>query len=284
MLVFQAIALAAIAALPVGTTAIGVSGGASIVDAVSPNLTSTIPGTSRPLKAPLQGVSTLLNYFNPVTTIGDGDDDEDNHWGDSIREDPKDLHRIYFQNVDGLRNDCDTKALSVSTMAQLKVGTFCWADPCLDFSQMSVRRSLQTPINQHFTSARCAFSSCDIPETRLSGKTGYQPGGTFMASTGRWATRSMGKPLVDPSGMGRWSGLCNLGKGGKRLAILTAYRSPRGGPSGGFGFYDQQFAKLLAKGVEKPNIRRQFINDMVIFVNKLQLEGYEIRIRNTAFS
>ena len=198
MLVFPAIALAAIAALPLGTTAIGVSGGASIVDAVSHNLTSTIPGASRPLRAPLQGVSTLLNYFNPVTTIGDGDEDEDNHWGDSIREDPKDLHRIYFQNVDGLRNDCDKKALSVSTMAQLKVGTFCWADPCLDFSQMSVRRSLQTPINQHFTSARCAFSSCDIPETRLSGKTGYQPGGTFMASTGRWATRSMEKPLVDP--------------------------------------------------------------------------------------
>ena len=62
MLVFPAIALAAIAALPLGTTAIGVSGVTSLVDAVSLNLTPTIPGASRPLRAPLQGVSTLLNY------------------------------------------------------------------------------------------------------------------------------------------------------------------------------------------------------------------------------
>ncbi len=37
-------------------------------------------------------------------------------------------------------------------------------------------------------------------------------------------------------------------KKGKRLAILTAYRSPRQQPTGGFGFYDQQYSLLLAKG------------------------------------
>ena len=39
MLVFPAIALAAIAALPLGTTAIDIPGGAIIVDDVSHNLT-----------------------------------------------------------------------------------------------------------------------------------------------------------------------------------------------------------------------------------------------------
>ena len=99
-----------------------------------------------------------------------------------------------------------------------------------------------------------------------------------MASTGKWATRSVGKPLVDPSGLGRWSGLEYIGKRGRRLAILTAYRSPRQQPTGGFGFYDQQYSMLLSQGVTKPNVRRQFITDLVSFINKLQLDGYEILV------
>ena len=28
-------------------------------------------------------------------------------WGDSIHDDPGDFHRIYFQNIDGVRNDAN---------------------------------------------------------------------------------------------------------------------------------------------------------------------------------
>jgi hypothetical protein len=33
-----------------------------------------------------------------------------------------------------------------------------------------------------------------------------------MAPTGKWAARSTGNMLVDPTGLGRWSGLTFLGK------------------------------------------------------------------------
>jgi hypothetical protein len=69
-----------------------------------------------------------------------------------------------------------------------------------------------------------------------------------MTSTNHWATRSIGNQLLDPSGLGRWSGLSYLGKKGKRLAILTAYRSPRQQPNGSFGFFDQQNSLLLSQG------------------------------------
>ena len=97
-----------------------------------------------------------------------------------------------------------------------------------------------------------------------------------MASTGKRSTRSTGLPLVDPAGLGRWSGLCYIGKRGKRLAIVTAYWSPRGGPKGGFGFFDQQHSLLLSKGIKRPNVRRQFILDLVTFLNKLQTDGHEV--------
>jgi hypothetical protein len=85
---------------------------------------------------------------------------EDNSaWGASIIADPGELHRIYFQNIDGLRNDVDEIELYVSSMAQLQIGTFCWADPGLDFSKPTVRQSLQRPIRKQFCSARSSFSS-----------------------------------------------------------------------------------------------------------------------------
>ena len=235
---------------------------------VNSPLKETVPATLTPTKTTAS--LSLLDYFSCTS-----DSEIGSTWGDSIHDDPGDLHRIYFQNIDGLRNDVDEIALYVSSMAQLKAGTFCWADPGLDFSKPPVRQSLQQPICNHFSSARSAFSSSTLPDA-LSGSGSYQPGGTFMASTGRWATRSTGKPLVDPSGLGRWSGLCYLGKRGKRLAILTAYRSPRQQPTGGVGFFDQQYSILLSQGVPKPNVRRQFVTDLVTFVNRLQSDGYEV--------
>ncbi len=97
-----------------------------------------------------------------------------------------------------------------------------------------------------------------------------------MATTDQCATRSIGSQLLDPTGLGRWSGLSYLGKCGKRLAILAAYRSPRQQPKGGFGFFGQQYSLVLSQGVQKPNVCRQFIVDICQFINKLQHEGYEI--------
>ena len=221
-------------------------------------------------EAPAQ--SSIFDFYSPISPA---EREDVTSWGDAIHDDPGDLHRVYFQNIDGLRNDSDEMDLYVSSMAQFNVGTFCWADPGLDFSQTPVLQKLQRPIRSHFVSARSAFSSSSLPKDSHP-PSGYQPGGTFMASTGRWVTRSMGKPLLDPTGLGRWSGLRYLGRGGKRLAIITAYRSPRQQPSGGFGFYDQQHSMLLSQGVKNPNVRKQFITDMCHCVNELQNNGYEI--------
>ena len=276
MLVFSALTLAAFAIPLRGITAIPTSVGTSATVCCPPNPAAPlVTGGLQLNPSPLPGGYTLLDFFTSTAATAETDNSQ---WGDSINEDPAELHRIYFQNLDGLRNESDEIALYVSSMAQRHVGTFCWADPGLDFSKAHVRRSLQRPISAHFTTARSAFSSCLLPETQLTGANGYQPGGTFMATTAKWATRSSGEPLVDPSGLGRWSGLCYVGKRGKRLAIITAYRSPRGQPKGGFGFYDQQYALLLSKGVAKPHVRRQFITDLVLFINKLQVDGHEVLV------
>jgi hypothetical protein len=270
MLVFSVLALAQIVAAQRSNTTICAS------QQCSQQSIPSVPA-SKHLPTKPSTATSPVDFFSPATPAQPSPTD-DGTWGDSIHDDPGDLHRIYFQNIDGLRGDVDEVSLYVSSMAQLRTGTFCWADPGLDFSNAMVCQRLQRPISNHFVTSRSAFSSSILPDCALSGtsSSGYQPGGTFMASTDRWATRSTGKPLVDPSGLGRWSGLCYLGKRGKRLAILTAYRSPRQQPTGGFGFFDQQYSLLLSKGDKKPNVRKQFISDLVLFINKLQLDGYEV--------
>ena len=222
-------------------------------------------------------VNNPLTESSIPSNLNLSEHDDSLPWGDSIHDAPGDFHRIYFQNIDGVRNDADEIDLYVSCMSQFQIGTFCWADPGLDFSQFHIRQKVQHPLRSYFTAAKSAFSSSRLPTADSSSTSGgYQPGGTFMATTNQWATRSIGTPLVDPKGLGCWSGISYLGKQGKRLAILTAYRSPRQQSKGGFGFFDQQNALLLSQGVKKPNVRRQFIVDICTFINNLQHEGHEI--------
>ena len=237
------------------------------IDRVETNNNNT-PAAPVPIARP----NSLLNYF-PLPSTDSSDTAE---WGDSIHTDPQTSHRIYFQNIDGLRNDADEIDLYVSSMAQFQTGTFCWADHGLNMSQVPIQQKLKIPLNAHFGAHRSACSHSQIPPGPTALRSGYQPGGTFTATTGKWVTRSTGKPIIDPSGMGRWSGLRFLGKRGKRLAIITGYRSPRQQPSGGYGFYDQQHAMLLSQGVTKPNVRKQFIHDIIAAINKLQETGYEV--------
>jgi hypothetical protein len=56
---------------------------------------------------------TLLDFFKTPKP-----QNEETFWGDESHTDPADLHRVYFQNVDGIRNDANEIDLYVETMLQ----------------------------------------------------------------------------------------------------------------------------------------------------------------------
>jgi hypothetical protein len=68
---------------------------------------------------------TLLDFFEPPTP-----ENEETFWGDDIHTDPANLHRVYFQNIDGIRNDADKIDLYAETMHQFNVDTICWTVTC----------------------------------------------------------------------------------------------------------------------------------------------------------
>ena len=160
-----------------------------------------IPPTISTVPAP---PTNMMDYFpTPVSPRN-----MQSAWGDSIHQDPSEYHRVYFQNIDGLQNTEDQMKLYVSSMAQFHASTFCWADHGLNFAQTPVSQALQRPIVANFGMARSAYSYSSLPPGPAALRSGYQPGGTLTTTTGKWVSRCKGKPICDPSGMGRWSGSC----------------------------------------------------------------------------
>ena len=159
--------------------------------------------------------TTIIDYFDiPKETL--------TAWGDSVYDDPGELHRVYYHNIDGLKNQNDVMGLYISSMAQFYTSTFFWADIGLNLNQIPVRQALNRKLVAHFGLARSASSqmhTAAVPAGSAEFTSAYQPGGTFTASTGKWATRCTGKPIIDSSGLGCWSGLTFLGKRGKSLQL-----------------------------------------------------------------
>ena len=69
-------------------------------------------------------VNNPLTEYSIPSNLNLSEHDDSLPWGDSIHDDPGDLHRIYFQNIDGVRNDADKIDLYVSCMSQFQIATF----------------------------------------------------------------------------------------------------------------------------------------------------------------
>ena len=84
---------------------------AQVLAALRSNPTGAIPDPRSPLlptaePKPNPLINTMFNFFPSVSTPPELET-ADLYWGDPINDDPSQLHRIYFQNLDGLRNAAD---------------------------------------------------------------------------------------------------------------------------------------------------------------------------------
>ena len=63
-----------------------------------------------------------------------------------------------------------------------------------------------------------------------------------------------------------------------RKTSVNYYSLSQSSPTteGWLWFYDQQYALLLASGVAKPNVRTQFVHDIVKFIQALQKDKHKI--------
>ena len=127
----------------------------------------------------------------------------------------------FFQNVKGLSSSaCNEdyryylnclQSLQVDIAGLAETNT-CWQQ---DFS-IATRRTYR----QYKVIYGSPSTECDPMPTTES----FQSGGNVTLVTGSLVSRIQGSNIVDPSGLGRWSGVTLCGSNAQKLTIITGYR------------------------------------------------------------
>ncbi len=91
----------------------------------------------------------------------------------------------------------------------------------------------------------------------------YQPGGTCTIALGRWVSHAR-IAEQDPHGLGRWSYIEFEGCDGRRIVVVSAYRScSQQTRLGSSTYHDQQYRLLLSETNPRPDPRLQFLDDLI---------------------
>jgi Reverse transcriptase (RNA-dependent DNA polymerase) len=92
----------------------------------------------------------------------------------------------------------------------------------------------------------------------------YLPGGTTSITTGNWAG-NLESHIQDFKNMGRWTGNSYRTATGKTLTAVTAYRVCKGvaKEDKAQSTYTQQYMMLKADGINEPDPRAQFVDDII---------------------
>jgi hypothetical protein len=125
---------------------------------------------------------------------------------------------IYLKNINGIKtyNSWTTWEEACHHLSLLSVDIFGNTETNINWNN-KIRSEARTKCQQHFQSALINTSSNNEPT-----KTKYQPGGTATIILNKYTGRAT-KPIIDFSGMGRWSGYQLQGNNNQTTNVITAY-------------------------------------------------------------
>jgi len=196
-------------------------------------------------------------------------------WNNEINVDPGSNLHFYFQNPHGISRDSVQTGQDLMELQERHVGIFGFAETNLAWNKpyvMTEYLQAQQKVWQEDGGAKSCMSSIDLA---LTGD--YRTGGTVTTAVGQWCSRVL-TTEADPSGMGRWSSITLLGKRNTQLTFITGYRCVRPG-KGDASAWAQEKVNIRAKTSKKdPNPQRQFVDDMIRFINDKRSKGHEVQL------
>ena len=183
--------------------------------------------------------------------------------------------RLYFQNLNGLRwdNQGGKWPYVCEVISSIQVDIACFAETNTNTNNYTVRKSMETITQQHFSQSRLILASSKHSTTTM-----YKPGGTAIlacnAITARIKTQTRDR-------MGRWTSISIETAGNRRLRIISAYQVCADIRSGSNTAASQQRAQIMEETSLGDNPRRltprqAFIQDLQSFIRQIQHEGEDI--------
>jgi exonuclease III len=179
--------------------------------------------------------------------------------------------RLYFQNVNGLRlRDSGSDILETfMQLNEIQADIFGIVETKLNCQSMDVREVIQNCKRKVWPHGKIFTSSSDEEWSHTS-----KPGGTMLGVTGTLVGR-VKKHNADK--YGRWVQVDLLGRMGRTISIICAYQVVQeSGIQGDRTTYSQQVRMMRLEGIEKPDPRKQFIQDLKILVKTLHDADHDI--------
>ncbi len=198
-------------------------------------------------------------------------------WGDHVisgkQAEEIGIFRIISHNVNGLSSVCDhVDVVHMATaMAEKSVSLFGLQETNRNFERRSMVESFHRVIRCHCTHHHGAVSSA-----KMQWPQDYQPGGTAVSIRNQWATRFLEKGADT---FGRYSWLTVAGRGTKKITFISAYRVCDGAKEASITSRTvraQQEWMYADRGHSSIDLRRQFVDDMIVTINAFQHKGHEV--------
>ena len=195
-------------------------------------------------------------------------------WGSTIETVDPECTRIYFQNVNGITS---TESLTakwedfIDTMKIKGCDIFGLSETNTNWKYYNIMNTLELPCINKFRNSRTNFS---VNRFNPKSVNRYQPGGCMQTCTTHWTSRILSS-INDHRKMGRWVGQSYRLKGDQSLIVITAYRSclknATNNKSTSIASYRQQVVMLMEEGIEDPDPRKIFIEDMINLIQELEM-------------
>ena len=208
------------------------------------------------------------------------DNNPDLHYGDSVHTKQANHLRIFFQNTKGLTYSKPPTDFEYyfSNLHDIKVDIAGMAETNIAWQHHYIRSELSTCVRKLHGSTRLSYGYPNTEIDPMEGKDTYHAGGSVTAVLGPCSSMTFGPDLVDPTGLGRWSGCTIRGKHNKMVSIITAYRvcattvnaAPRGST------FTREYDYLRSIGCINPNPRRHILDSLRAQIHTLRQKGHSI--------
>ena len=201
-------------------------------------------------------------------------------YGDTVLQKSPGTTRIFFQNVKGLTHTSsqDDYRYYMSCLQGLDIDIAGLSETNACWAHAHLRSDFHSAVRRHYPQSKISYGSPSVQVDPCPTSESYQAGGNLTLVTGSLVSRSHGRQLADPTGLGRWSGITLELPQSSKLSLITAYRVCSGSPSTsslGSSFI-REYEFLRQQTPPRLNPRRQFLIDMQQTIHGLQASGHAI--------
>ena len=190
--------------------------------------------------------------------------------GDPLLDKPRDASfpRFAYQNIHGATSGKGFDLpVEISTMSELEIDVMGMSETNKPWTAGN-KHEYNTLMRTSFRQSQTLYSSAPT-----IGLTKYQPGGNALMLTGR-TTGRISIRGQDEHGRFCW---CTLrGRRDEGILLVSAYHvchEAHDAPGPLMAFH-QQYAALRAKGIEKPNPRKQILTDILTLIKQYRAFGF----------